>query len=163
MRYCGIISEHNMAPSPATKLREAIPADIPAIQRVRGSVLENRLTSRIIADTEVQEAITKRGRGWVVEEDGVVVAFSIGFFDSGQVWALFVDPDHAGRGHGGRLHDVMLDALRTAGCTRLWLTTGSTTRAREFYRRRGWQEFAERGDGEVEMVRDVVAAKPDRV
>jgi GNAT superfamily N-acetyltransferase len=134
-------------------LRTATAADIPAIQRVRGSVLENRLTSRTIADDEVLHAITVRGRGWVVEVDGDVVAFAIGFADSGQVWALFVDPAHAGNGHGSRLHDVMVDWLHAAGCARVWLTTGAETRARAFYGRRGWCEVAVRDDGEVEMER----------
>jgi GNAT superfamily N-acetyltransferase len=132
-------------------LRAATPADIPAIQRVRGSVLENQLTSRTIADDEVLHAITVRGRGWVVEVDGTVVAFAIGFADSGQVWALFVDPAHAGQGHGSRLHDVMVDWLRAMGCPGIWLTTGVTTRARGFYRRRGWREIAIDEDGEVKM------------
>jgi GNAT superfamily N-acetyltransferase len=149
-----------MAPAPASTLRDARPSDIPAIQRVRGSVLENRLTSRTIADAEVLEAITVRGRGWVVEVDGEVIAFAIGLVDSGQVWALFVDPAHAGQGHGSRLHDAMVDGLRNAGCTRLWLTTGATTRARGFYLRRGWRELAVRDDGEVEMVRDPGVALP---
>ena len=49
-------------------LRVARAADIPAIQRVRASVKENRLVSTIITDEDVRTAIEETGRGWVVEK-----------------------------------------------------------------------------------------------
>ncbi len=53
-------------------VRQAIAADVAGIQRVRWAVRENRLVSRVIADTEVLEAIEVTGRGWVVEKHGEV-------------------------------------------------------------------------------------------
>jgi hypothetical protein len=48
-------------------LRLAQVADIPARQRVRRSLRENRLTSGVITDAEVRAAIETTGRGWVID------------------------------------------------------------------------------------------------
>ena len=45
-------------------LRAARATDIPAIQRVRASVAENRLVSTVITDEDVRAAIEDRGRGY---------------------------------------------------------------------------------------------------
>ena len=74
-------------------LRIARAADIPAIQRVRASVRENRLASTVITDDDVRTAIEDTGRGWVIEKDGEVVAFAIGNAVNGNIWALFVRPE----------------------------------------------------------------------
>src|SRR6186997_2147592 len=96
-------------------LRPARAADIPAIQQVRASVKENRLVSTIITDDDVRTAIEDSGRGWIVEQDGKVVAFAIGNAISGNIWALFVRPEYEGRGYGRQLHDTMVAWLRAAG------------------------------------------------
>ena len=90
-------------------LRAARASDIPAIQRVRASVKENRLVSTIITDEDVRTAIEDTGRGWIVEKDGEVVAFAIGNAITGNIWALFVRPEHEGRGYGRQLHDHHTD------------------------------------------------------
>lgn len=130
-------------------LRRADRADVPGIQRVRHSVRENRLVSRIIEDEEVVEAIERTGRGWVVDQDGQIIAFAIGNSTSGNIWALFVDPDHEGRGHGRMLHDEMLSWLWSTGLTRLWLSTSPGTRAQRFYERAGWQQYGVSESGEL--------------
>ena len=129
--------------------RRADRADVPGIQRVRHSVRENRLVSRIIEDEEVVEAIDRTGRGWVVEEDGQIIAFAIGNSSSGNVWALFVDPEHEGCGHGRKLHDEMLSWLWSIGLRRLWLSTSPGTRAQRFYERAGWQQYGVSESGEL--------------
>ena len=103
---------------PRAILRPATRADVAGMQRVRHAVKENRLVSRVIADAQVVDAIERTGRGWVVEVEGEVVAFAIGNAVDGSVWALFVDPLHEGRGHGRRLHDIMVEWLysRGSGC-----------------------------------------------
>ena len=68
-------------------------ADIAGIQRFRYSVRENRLTSRVISDAEVVDAIERTGRGWVVEVDSQVVAFAIGDGGTGNHWS-FAKPAH---------------------------------------------------------------------
>lgn len=120
-------------------LRQARRTDVRAIQRVRQSVQENRLTSRVISDDKVIDAIERSGRGWVVECENSVVGFAIGTAETGNIWALFVDPAHEARGFGRRLHDEVLAWLWSRGLPRLWLTTQPGTRAQRFYERAGWQ------------------------
>jgi GNAT superfamily N-acetyltransferase len=73
------------------------------------------------------------GRGWVVEIQGGIVGFAIANATDGNVWALFVHPDHERRGYGRRLHDVMVSWLWEQGALKLWLTTDPGTRAQGFY------------------------------
>ena len=130
-------------------LRPARAADIPAIQQVRASVKENRLVSTIITDEDVRAAIEDRGRGWVVEKNGEVVAFAIGEAITGNIWALFVRPEHEGRGYGRQLHDTMVNWLWTAGLDRVWLTTEAGTRAQRFYEASGWRLTGTTSRGEL--------------
>ena len=116
---------------------------------------ENRLVSTVITDEDVRTAIENTGRGWIVEQEGEVVAFAIGNAVNGNIWALFVRPEAEGRGYGRQLHDTMVDWLWTAGLDRLWLTTEPGTRAQRFYEAAGWQLTgpADRGELRYEMVR----------
>lgn len=132
-----------------TSLRQALRSDVNDIMRVRHSVKENRLTSRVISDEEVVESIEVSGRGWVVEVDNRVVAFAIGNAKTGNIWALFVEPEYEAQGHGKRLHDEMLAWLWSQGLKRLWLTTAQGTRAERFYEQAGWQRQGLTSDGEV--------------
>ncbi len=136
-------------------LRQAIASDIPGIQRVRSSVRENRLVSTVIADEVVLEAIEVSRRGWVVESEGEIVGFAIGNARTGNVWALFVHPDHERRGHGRSLHDTMVSWLWSRKLDRLWLTTEAGSRAQPFYEIAGWQLTGrtERGELRFEMQR----------
>jgi GNAT superfamily N-acetyltransferase len=137
-------------------LRVATPADIPAIQRVRHSVRENRLVSTVISDEDVRRAIEVTGRGWVVEVEGAIVGFAVGNATDGNIWALFVDPGHERRGYGRRLHDAMVEWLWSRGLERLWLTTTPGTRAQRFYEAAGWTLVgdAEKGEVRYERLRD---------
>jgi GNAT superfamily N-acetyltransferase len=130
-------------------LRRAVASDILDIQRVRRSVRENRLVSTVVRDDEVRDAIERTGRGWVVESDGDVVAFAIANATNGNIWALFVHPDHERRGHGRLLHDTAVDWLRSRGLRRLWLTTEPGTRAQRFYECAGWQLTGPADHGEL--------------
>ena len=130
-------------------LRQANCSDIRGIQRVRHAVKENRLTSRAISDDEVAHAIEVSGRGWVVEVDRTVVGFAIGNAEDGNIWALFVDPEHEGRGHGRRLHDAMVAWLWSRGLRKLWLSTEPGTRAQRFYSRAGWTDCGLLPSGEL--------------
>ena len=114
-------------------LRQATRADIADIQRVRHAVKENRLRSRVITDQEVAQAIEVTGRGWVIEVDGRIRAFAIGNAETGNIFALFVDPEHERRGYGRRLQDEMLRSLFSRGVKLLWLSTEPDTRAEHFY------------------------------
>jgi GNAT superfamily N-acetyltransferase len=130
-------------------LRQAERADIADIQRVRHAVKENRLTSRVISDEEVAQAIELTGRGWVIEVQGRVQAFAIGNAESGNIFALFVDPGHEGRGYGRRLQDEMLRWLWSRGLKRLWLSSAPGTRAERFYESSGLVRRGLLTNGEV--------------
>jgi GNAT superfamily N-acetyltransferase len=130
-------------------LRVAVRDDVGETQRVRHSVTENRLTSSVISDEEVVCAIERTGRGWVVEIDGQVVGFAIGNAETGNIWALFVEPEHEGQGHGRRLHDEIVDWLWSRGLKRLWLTTSQHTIAQRFYELSGWQHAGVLPSGEL--------------
>lgn len=127
-------------------IRQALIGDIPAMHRVRLAVRENRLTSTRIGEADYVPAITVTGRGWVAERDGVVAGFAIGNLETGNIWALFVDPEAEGQGHGGRLHDAMVGFMLDSGLARLHLGTGQGTRAEGFYTARGWRVTGTDGD-----------------
>ena len=104
-------------------LRLANRADIPGMHRVRLAVRENRLSDPArITEADYIAAMEDLGRTWVIEAGGEVVAFASGYA-TGSVWALFVHPDHEGRGYGKALHATMIDWLWSLGHARLWLTT----------------------------------------
>jgi GNAT superfamily N-acetyltransferase len=122
-----------------TRLRQAVRADVPGIQRVRHAVRENVLTSGVITDADVADYLERFGRGWVVvDERDQVLGFAIGDARDGNIWALFVDPAHEGKGYGRALHDAMVAWLRSQGLERLSLSTEPGTRAERFYRSAGW-------------------------
>ena len=130
-------------------MRQAQRADIAGMHRVRMSVLENRLVSMVLTDDDYVTAIESTGRGWVIEVQGVIVAFAVGNSQNGSIWALFVEPGHEGKGYGRRLHDVMVGWLWEQGLDRLWLTTDAGTRADRFYEAAGWQRVSSAAHGEV--------------
>lgn len=140
-------------------LRQAALSDIPDIQRVRRSVRENRLVSISINDHQVRESIEKTGRGWVIESEGEVVAFAIGNAGNGNIWALFVHPDHERRGYGRLLHDRMVEWLFSRGLERLWLTTEPGTRAQRFYEAAGWERVGLTAGGELRYERSASRSK----
>lgn len=133
----------------AATLRPARREDIAAMHRVRLAVRENRLTSSAIGEADYVPQIEETGRGWVVEDGGEVVGFAVGNAATGNIWALFVDPAHERRGHGRRLHDVMVAWLFSRGVELLWLSTDPGTRAQRFYEAAGWSFAGVLPDGEA--------------
>lgn len=137
----------------STILRPATLGDIEAMHRVRLSVRENKLVS-VITAAQYADLISKRGRGWVVQLGTEIAAFAICNATNGNIWALFVHPDHERRGYGRRLHDTMLNWLHSRGVDRLWLTTGVRTRAQRFYEAAGWRAagFTQHGEARYEFL-----------
>lgn len=134
-------------------VRQAVRHDVPGMHRVRTSVRENRLISTVITEADTIRAIEESGRGWVVDVDGQIVAFAVGNAKTGNIWALFVHPEHEGRGYGQQLHGVMLDWLWACGLKRLWLSTEPNTRAEKFYVKSGWSRAGVTPEGEVRFER----------
>lgn len=91
----------------------------------------------------------------VVELDGKTVGFAnIGAFRQpdagsqtpgsdaekpGELWAMYVDPEHWGDGAGAALMQATIDELQTKGYepAYLWVLTDNV-RARRFYEQHGW-------------------------
>lgn len=120
--------------------REATYNDIPHMTRIRLAVTENvlrdptRITPQMYADF-----LEKDGRGWVALVDGDVVAFSYANRIDGSIWALFVDPRFEGQGLGKQLLSLATDWLFSLEFRQVTLSTGTHTRAAQFYTRLGWR------------------------
>ena len=132
--------------------REAKKEDIPQIQVVRHTVKENVLSNpALVTDKDCEEYITVRGKGWVCEIDNIIVGFSIADLKENNIWALFLRPEHEGKGIGKKLHDVMLDWYFSQTKERVWLGTAPNTRAEKFYRTAGWKEAGIHGKSEIKF------------
>lgn len=119
--------------------RRALHADIPAMSRIRLSVMENTLSDPARITRHMYEDFLERlGRGWVAEQDGEIVAFCYADKVNASIWALFVQPGHEGRGLGKSLLGLAANWLFDLGHARIHLTTGAGTRADCFYAAQGW-------------------------
>jgi GNAT superfamily N-acetyltransferase len=139
------------------KIRVAEVRDISQIQVVRNLVKENRLSDpALVPDSDVEDYITRRGRGWVCEIDGQVVGFAIADLIDHNIWALFIHPDFERMGIGKKLHNEMMNWYFTKTDKTVWLGTSPKTRAESFYRKAGWKEVGVHGKGEIkfEMTKD---------
>ena len=139
------------------KIRVADVKDIYQIQVVRNLVKENQLSDpALVPDSDVEEYITRRGKGWVCEIDGEVVGFAIADLVGNNIWALFIHPGFEGIGIGKKLHEEMLNWYFSQTDKTVWLGTVPKTRAELFYRKAGWKEVGIHGKGEIkfEMTKD---------
>ena len=131
-------------------IREATTADIPQIQYVRNAVKENTLSDpALVKDADCERFMHVIGKGWVHEIDNTITGFAIIDVSTKNIWALFVHPDHDRKGVGSGLHNTMLSWYFERFGETLWLGTAPTTRAEEFYRRKGWKETGVHGKGEI--------------
>lgn len=141
--------------------REATLADIPALSEVRLSVKENALSDPRRITREMYESyLGEAGKGWLCEEGGEVVGFSVASSRDDSIWALFVRPTHEGRGVGKRLLRMACDWLFARGAASVTLSTAEHTRADRFYERQGWRRGETRPDGEVCYALDRAARRP---
>lgn len=122
-------------------IREAILTDIPKIQIIRNSVRENQLSDpKLVSDNDVADYITRRGKGWVCEQDNKLTGFAIVSILDKNVWALFMHPDYEGKGSGKLLHKEMMNWYFSQTNYDIWLSTSPGTRAASFYSKAGWEE-----------------------
>ena len=139
------------------KIRVANAKDISQIQTVRNLVKENRLSDpALVPDSDVEDYINRRGKGWVCEIDEQVVGFAIADLVDNNIWALFIHPDFERIGIGKKLHDEMMNWYFSRTDKTVWLGTAPKTRAELFYRKAGWKEVGMHGKGEIkfEMTKD---------
>jgi GNAT superfamily N-acetyltransferase len=138
----------------AAAIRRAIHADVPRIMAIRHAVRENRLSDPNAVTAADCAAFIERSEIWVWVEDGTIQGFAAGDSRNGQIFALFVDPAHEGRGIGRALLPRACATLRNAGHSLATLSTDPGTRAERFYRADGWTATAVNSKGEL------VFAKP---
>ena len=129
-------------------IRRARLDERPRITEIRLAVRENRLMdpSRV-TDADYQWFNDNPGI-WVWEEHGRILGFSAADTRDGTIWALFIDPDHEGRGIGRALLRKACDVLRDAGHRHATLGTEPGSRADGFYRQAGWIALHIDGRGE---------------
>jgi GNAT superfamily N-acetyltransferase len=105
----------------------------------------------LVTDSDCEEFITVRGKGWVCEVDGTIVGFAIADVKENNIWALFLEPAYERQGIARKLHDTMLDWYFQQTSKDVWLGTAPGTRAEAFYRKAGWKETGVHGKGEVKF------------
>ena len=132
--------------------REAKIEDVPQIQKVRNLVKENTLSNpALVTDADCVAYITKRGKGWVCENEADIVGFAIADLQDNNIWALFILPNFEKIGIGQRLHKLMLDWYFLQTTTSVWLATEIATRAVNFYSKAGWVAVGTYGVNEIKF------------
>jgi GNAT superfamily N-acetyltransferase len=131
-----------------TVIRRAGRADVPRIMQIRHAVRENRLSDPNSVTAADCVAFMERSEFWVWEEDGVILGFAAGDPRNGWIFALFVDPEHEGRGIGRALLPLACATLRSVGYDIATLSTSPGTRAERFYRTNGWAAIGTNSKGE---------------
>ena len=134
------------------KIRVAEVKDISQIQVVRNLVTENRLSDpALVLDSDVEDYLVRRGKGWVCEINADVVGFAIADLVDNNIWALFIHPGFERIGIGKKLHDEMMSWYFSQTDKHVWLGTAPGTRAEMFYRKAGWKEAGLHGKGEIKF------------
>jgi GNAT superfamily N-acetyltransferase len=139
------------------RIRVAETSDITQIQVVRNLVKENRLSDPgLVSDSDVEEYISRRGKGWICEINNEIAGFAIADLVDNNIWALFIHPGFERKGIGKKLHDEMLNWYFSQTDKTVWLGTSPNTRAESFYRKAGWREVGLHGKEEIkfEMTKD---------
>jgi ribosomal protein S18 acetylase RimI-like enzyme len=134
--------------------------------KVRASVGENKMTTDELTEIGVTPesiaiAVSSAPCSWVATVDEEIVGFAMVDLDSGCLFALFVLPEHEGRGIGTRLTQACESALFERHPA-AWLETAQDSRAAQLYRYLGWGHEVEIGGGDVrlEKQRPVTASSP---
>lgn len=133
--------------------------DLSAAFAVRMSTIDNAITMEElerdydITPQSLAEAMTSHVAGWLCEDSGTAVGFSIGDRLNGEVQVVVVRPEYEGHGIGKNLLSRVQEWLFAEGHKEIWLRSNPdpTIRAYGFYRRLGWQTTG-RGVGEDEVL-----------
>ena len=100
--------------------REITPDDVPSLLAVRIATRENTYTMDQLRELgitaeSVRALLGKTHRGWLCEDEGRVVGFSMGNKQHGEIWVIAVLPEYEGRGIGARLLTLVEDWLSSDG------------------------------------------------
>jgi ribosomal protein S18 acetylase RimI-like enzyme len=144
------------------RIREGEPGDAAAIARIhvrswqaayRGQLTDDYLDGLRVEDRLEQhrhslEAPMPDWRTWVVEDEDVVVGFAVtgpsqdadADQRTGEVYAIYLEPDRVGTGAGRRLFEHAIEDLRERGfrAATLWVLETNEP-ARRFYEIAGWK------------------------
>ena len=121
--------------------REAVDDDIEAMQEVRLSVLENKISyPNLLPASLYHHYLNEIGKGWVCEDAGYIVGFSVACLKDGTIWALFVKPGWEGRGAGKRLLEKATRWLFENGVAEVSLGTAPALAPTGFTGCRGGRE-----------------------
>ena len=138
-----------MTTDEARLIRKAVPADLPRIHAIRMDVRENILSDPSKVTAEDVAWYRDNAIFLVAESAGAIAGFACANHQTGLIWALFIDPEQEGHGHGRALLDAALAGLKAAGHAQAWLETGAGTRAERFYHRHGWHDRGRGLDGQI--------------
>jgi GNAT superfamily N-acetyltransferase len=130
-------------------IRQGTSADLSQITHVRTHVIENHMSieemaARGITHQSIRLDMLSGVLGcWVAEAESRIVAFSMADKRDGNVFALFTLPQYEGRGFGSQLLRNCEVWLKEQGWVEAKLDTDETSKAKQFYLKRGWQQSPE--------------------
>jgi GNAT superfamily N-acetyltransferase len=129
-------------------IREMLPSDVPAAHKIRLRVRENQLSDpSVVTEQDYHDFMARDTMSWVHELDSVITGFVMVDVEKRNLWALFVAPEHEGKGIGRALHETMVAwYFRRADVLRL--STEPNSRADAFYRMAGYQHCGRTANGE---------------
>lgn len=121
--------------------------DISAALAVRLSTVENAITMEELEEDygvtpqSMADTLKSNAKGWLCEEGGSVVGFSIGNRLNGEVEVVAVSPEYEGRGIGKTVLTHVQNWLFSEGHTEIWLLANPDPhiRATGFYNKLGWE------------------------
>lgn len=128
-------------------IRDMLPSDVHGAHMIRLRVRENQLSDpSVVTERDYRDFMARDTMSWVCEVDGALAGFVMVDVEKQNLWALFVAPEHEGKGIGRTLHAEMLQHYFQR-CDHLRLSTDPDTRAAEFYRRAGYIETGKTANG----------------
>jgi ribosomal protein S18 acetylase RimI-like enzyme len=143
------------------RIREAVPADARAIAEIHirswQSAYRGQLTDDYLDGLSVEDRLEQHRRSleeppsdwrtWVAQEGGDVAGFAVtgpsqdadATERTGEVYAIYLEPERVGTGAGRQLFDHAMGDLRQRGfdAATLWVLE-TNERARRFYEVAGW-------------------------
>lgn len=129
------------------KVRRAIVEDVDSIFDVRTSVRENHMSEEDLAEIGVTRESTRQAIMdnslpiWCAFVNEQLIGFSSIKIADKELFALFVRPEHEGKGAGSMLHDIAVNWwVRNFPNEPLNLNTNKNARSFSFYQKREWVE-----------------------
>jgi ribosomal protein S18 acetylase RimI-like enzyme len=150
-------SNESMRPPANFTFRDMDSRDIAPCIWLRTQTRENRwsleaLTRAGITEESVTLRLKTTHHGWVCEDAGQIVGFSMCDRTTGEFWVVAVLPHFERRGIGTELVRRAQQWLHDHGWPEIWLwtSTDKTTRAYKLYQSLGWRDCGVK-DGQLIM------------